>query len=71
MPSPLTKHADGSLTWEPEPGDFYLVTGTTRAGKRFRFTSPHWNVAQAINAYRGNYWLCRAGRRYLIQTRVN
>lgn len=69
--SPLTIGPDGHVSWTPAPGDYYLVTGTTRAGKRFRFKTDRWLLALAINAYRGNYWLVRDGRRYRIQSRYN
>ena len=65
MQSPFTSTSDG-VTWTHQPDDSYIVTGVTRAGKRFRFTTPHWAVAQCIHVWRGNFWLCRAGRRHLI-----
>ena len=70
MSHPISKR-DGIATWEPLPGDSYLVTGRTRDGKRFRFVTPNWCVAAAINVWRGNYWLQRNGQRYLIQSRYN
>lgn len=70
MSSPISI-SDGIATWEPLPGDSYLVTGTTRSGKRFRFVTPNWHVAAAINVWRGTYWLQRDGRRYKIQSRFN
>lgn len=70
MPSPISI-SDGIATWEPLPGDSYLVTGTTRSGKRFRFAAANWPLACAINVYRGTYWLIRDGRRYKIQSRYN
>jgi len=71
MSSPFTKLPDGAVSWIPAPGDSYLVTGKTRAGKRFRFATPHWSVASAINVWRGSYWLIRDNQRFLIQSRYN
>jgi len=71
MPSPLTHNSDATVTWTHQPGDSYIVTGVTRAGKRFRFTTDRWPLASAINAWRGTYWLSRNGRRYRIATVYN
>ncbi len=71
MPSPLQKLPNGTVTWTSTPGDSYLVTGKTRAGKRFRFATEHWAVARAVNVWRGSYWLIRDNQRFLIQSRYN
>ena len=71
MPSPFTSTPDGQISWTHQPGDSYLVTGVTRAGKRFRFSSPHWAVASAINVWRGTYWLLRPGKRFRISSIYN
>ncbi len=72
MPSPFTKLPESnSITWTHQPGDFYLVTGRTLSGKRFRFETPHWTVAQALNIYRGTKWLVRANRRFRILSIYN
>jgi hypothetical protein len=71
MQSPLTRSPNGAVVWTPTPGDFYLVTGKTRAGKRFRFQTDKWAVAQAINVWRGTKWLVRDDKRYVIQTISN
>lgn len=65
MPSPFTSTPDG-VAWTHQPGDFYLVTGHTRSGKRFRFQTDKWPVASALNIYRGTKWLVRANRRFRI-----
>lgn len=71
MTSPFIHNPDSTVTWTHEPGDSYVVTGVDRAGKRFRFTTDRWPIASSINAWRGTYWLVRAGRRYRIQSRHN
>jgi hypothetical protein len=69
--SPLSRSPNGAVVWTPAPGDLYLVTGKTRAGKRFRFQTPIWAVAQAINVWRGTKWLVRDNKRFIIQTIAN
>ena len=71
MSHPITLLPNGAVSWVPAPGDSYLVTGRTRDGKRFRFVTPNWPVAAAINVWRGTYWLQRDGKRYKIQSRFN
>lgn len=71
MPSPFTHEPDGQVSWSPQPDDSYIVTGVTRAGKRFRFTTTKWPLASAINLYVGTKWLVRNGRRYAIQRIYN
>lgn len=72
MPSPFTKLPESnSITWTHQPGDFYLVTGRTLSGKRFRFQTDKWTVAQALNIYRGTKWLVRANRRFRILSIYN
>lgn len=56
-----------SISWTQMRGDLYICTGVTRQGKRFRFETPHWSVAQAIHIHRGSRWLFRDGKRALLQ----
>ena len=70
MPSPLTKYPDGTVEWVRQDGDQYLVTGVDRNGKRFRRGFPSFHMARCLNAWQGNIWLVRDGRRYRIQ-RIN
>lgn len=74
-PSPFIRHSDGTVEWQATDGDTYLVTGTDRAGHRFRlgpFTS--WQHARCYNIWRGTFWLLRLDsngvrRRYVIERR--
>lgn len=56
--------------WTHEQGDKYLVVGIDKAGQRYRTESEIWRYIEGINIYRGNKYLIRNGRRYLIQ-RIN
>ena len=69
--SPLTHAPNGAVVWTPAPGDYYLVTGKTRAGKRFRFRAENWPLAAAINVWRGTKWLVRDNKRFVIQSITN
>ena len=62
---------DGTVNWTHEPGDFYLVTGVTPAGGRFKRQTEVWAVAKGINLWRGSRWLVRHGKKYLIQRVTN
>lgn len=57
------------VTWVGRQDDKYLVTGIDRNGKKFRLIFGNWMHANAINLYRGNKWLLRGSKRYLI-TRI-
>jgi hypothetical protein len=65
MQSPFTPTPDG-VTWTHQLGDIYLVTGHTSSGKRFRFQTDKWSVANALNIYCGTKWLVRNGKRFRI-----
>jgi hypothetical protein len=65
--NPITKRDDGSAYWDKEPGDSYLVTGEDCNGKRFRRVCPTFGAARCINVYKGNRWLVRGGKRFLIE----
>jgi hypothetical protein len=69
--SPFTQEPNGQVSWSPQPGDYYLVTGTTRSGKRFRFQTDKWPLAAAINVWHGTKWLVRDGQRFSIQRIYN
>lgn len=67
--SPVKRNADGKAEWDHLPGDMYVVTGVDPNGKRIAARKfDRWVHAQCINLYRGNKWLLRGGRRYLIQS---
>jgi hypothetical protein len=65
MKKPITK-VNGRAEWEHLDGDSYLVTGVDRNGKRFTIRASSWRYASGINVWRGNKWLVRDGKRYLI-----
>jgi len=69
--NPLVRNPDGTVSWTPQEGDTYLVTGTAGNGRRFRRVCPSWAYANGINLLRGSRWLLRGGRRYRINTTVN
>lgn len=60
-------YKEGTVSWEQQAGDFYLVTGVTPAGGRFRRETVIWRVADSINLWRGSVWLVRHNKRYLIR----
>lgn len=63
--SPFTIE-NGQKVWTGQEGDKYLVTGRTTDGKKFRSVYSTWRFANGINLYRGNKWLLRGGKRFLI-----
>ena len=71
MNSPIKKEADGSVTWDHQEGDTYLATGINIYGERFRISNTSWRYISQINLYRGNKWLYRKGKRYLLQRTIN
>lgn len=71
MNSPILKESDGSAHWKHEEGDTYLATGLDTNGKRFRIMNSSWRYISALNLYRGNKWLYRKGKRYLLQRTTN
>lgn len=68
---PLQREPDGTVSWLPQLGDTYLVTGVDRDGRRFRRSCSSWAYAAGINLWCGSRWLVRAGRRYRISTTIN
>lgn len=71
MSTPIQKLPNGSVAWDKDPDDLYLVTGTDRNGKRFKQTSSNWNYIRCINIWRGTLWLLRGGKRYKIKSYYN
>lgn len=69
MKSPIER-SNGRAEWTPIAGDTYVVTGVTTDGRRFRRQGP-WSTIGQINLWRGNRWLLRDGRKYLIQSVTN
>ena len=69
--NPLTRLPHGTVSWTPQEGDSYLVTGVDRYGRRFRRTCPSWAYANGINLWRGSRWLLRNGRKYRINRVLN
>lgn len=69
--SPLERNPDGTVSWTAEPGDRYLVTGTTPDGRRFKQVHSTWRMACGINLWRGRKWLLRDGKRHLINRTWN
>ena len=69
--NPLTKHKDGSVSWDSLPEDRYLATGVCRDGKRFRTMSADYKFIRGINLWRGTKWLLRNGKRYKLQSVYN
>ena len=56
-------------SWEQQDGDIYVATGVDTRGKRFKaIKSKSWFHISCINLYRGNKWLQRDGKRYLIES---
>jgi len=62
---------DGKKTWAVMQGDKFLATGIDCSGKRFRIESERWLYIKGINIYKGNRWLIRGGKRWLIESVVN
>lgn len=72
MASPLTRDpASGTVSWDSQPDDSYLVTGVDTDGRRFRIETGSWLHASGLNLYRGTRWLVRDGRRYRINAVFN
>lgn len=69
--NPITKHKDGTISWDSMQGDCYLATGVTRDGKRFRTSSADYRFIRCINLWRGTKWLVRNGKRYKLQSVYN
>lgn len=69
-PNPIQK-VNGKAEWTSQEGDHYSVTGVDRSGKRFKRTYENFIYADAINVWRGNLWLVRGTRRYLIKSKYN
>jgi hypothetical protein len=67
----ITKNSDGTISWTHLPSDYYVATGTTRDGKRFRTASFAWKWISGINLWRGNKWLVRNGKRHKLVSVVN
>ena len=59
---------NGKKVWQHKAGDYYAVTGVTARGKRFSVQCSSWGRARGVNVYRGNRWLVRDGKRWLIQS---
>lgn len=70
MKSPIT-HTHGFPSWEHKEGDRYLIVGKDTAGQRVRIEAQVWSYANGIKVYRGNKYLIRDGKRYLIQRITN
>ena len=69
MKNPIERIGDGGgSSWVENPGDKYVVTGVDTGGKRFSLTYGDWWTAKYINLHRGNRWLLRAGKRWLINS---
>jgi hypothetical protein len=72
MSKVLEKERNGTaVSWKPQPGDRYDVTGVDRYGRRFSMRFQSWFHAKCINLWRGNKWLVRNGKRYRIQSISN
>ena len=70
MASPFTINVETrTKEWEEQAGDYYLVTGQDRAGKRFRTRCNTWQQGAGINGWQGSKWVVRNGKKWLI-TRV-
>ena len=67
----ITKNSNGTISWTHRPDDYYVATGTTRDGKRFRTTSVQWKWISGINLWRGNKWLVRNGKRHKLVSVFN
>lgn len=59
---------NGQKVWVHQDGDYYVVTGVTFRGTRFSNSYSSWTHARGVNVYRGNKWLVRNGKRWLIQS---
>jgi len=59
------------ITWKHKEGDYYLITGKTTDGRKFRLTYPTWYMASGINLYNGHKWLVRGNKRILLETVSN
>ncbi len=69
--NPISYNSDGTCSWVHQPGDLYVVTGTTRDGRRFRQVHATWGMARGINLWNGTKWLFRDGRRFRISRTIN
>lgn len=67
----ITKNSDGTICWTHLKSDYYVVTGTTRDGKRFRTASVEWKWIAGINLWRGTKWLVRNGKQHKLVSVVN
>jgi len=67
MTSPIERTGN-SVSWVAKDGDKYVVTGVDTEGKRFSLTYRDWWTASCINLHRGNRWLLRNGKRWLINS---
>ena len=67
----ISRLPSGQFAWASRPDDLYVVTGVTVTGKRFVKVMKTWPEARGINLWRGNKWLSRGGKRYLITSTVN
>ena len=57
--------------WIHQEGDQYVVIGVDRNNQRFTRTSDSWFYINGINVWKGNKWLLRKGKKYLIQSITN
>ena len=65
--SPVTRDPDGGAVWKHQEGDSYVVTGVTTDGRRFpAIHTTNWSHAAGNKLDKGNRWLLRDGKRYLI-----
>lgn len=65
--SPIEKNQYNEVSWQPQPGDSYVVTGVLTNGRRFRpIRTDNWAYANGINLWRGTKWLVRNGKRHVI-----
>jgi len=68
----ITKHEDGTTSWDSNDFIAYNVTGVDYSGKRFKITTASWGHAQCINIYNGTRWGVTAdGKRAKLQSVSN
>lgn len=68
MNNPITRHKDGTVSWEHNEGDKYLVISHS---PRKRMVYNEWKWARCINLRNGNKYLLRDGKRYKLVSVVN
>lgn len=60
-----------TVEWVHKHGDYYVITGVDRNGKKFRKETTSWAYADGVNLWNGRVWLCRDLKRTLVKRVTN